>query len=269
MTPETASASRAAERPPLRRVALPSEHGGWGLTLEPIALGLLIAPSWAGLAVGAAALVGFLFRTPAKLVAVDLRRHRRLARTDMAARVAVVEAVVMIVLVVGATASAGWRWWLPVVAAAPLVAVEMAFEIRSRGRRLVPELCGAVGVAAAAGAVVAASGSASMPLAVGAWLVLASRSIAAIPFVRARIAQRRGTAFVPSTAWSDAVAIIVGAIAVALDARLALGAVAVVIVIVVQRWWRRSPAPAPKVIGVRQMSAGLAVVVATAIGTWL
>ncbi|MDX2007394.1 MAG: hypothetical protein SFU83_19325 [Meiothermus sp.] len=29
---------------PLRSVALPNEHGGWGFTLEPILLGLLVAP---------------------------------------------------------------------------------------------------------------------------------------------------------------------------------------------------------------------------------
>ena|SRR5438045_2599608 len=32
----------------IRLVALPVEHGGWGLTLEPIALGLLLAPSEIG-----------------------------------------------------------------------------------------------------------------------------------------------------------------------------------------------------------------------------
>ncbi|WP_426574944.1 hypothetical protein [Aquihabitans sp. McL0605] len=34
----------AAPRSPLRAVALPAEHGGWGLTLEPGLLGLLITP---------------------------------------------------------------------------------------------------------------------------------------------------------------------------------------------------------------------------------
>ena len=29
---------------PLKSVALPTEHGGWGFTLEPLLLGLLLSP---------------------------------------------------------------------------------------------------------------------------------------------------------------------------------------------------------------------------------
>jgi hypothetical protein len=36
----------------VRLVALPAEHGGWGLLLEPIALGLAVAPSLAGTFLG-------------------------------------------------------------------------------------------------------------------------------------------------------------------------------------------------------------------------
>ncbi|RLE22124.1 MAG: hypothetical protein DRJ50_08160, partial [Actinobacteria bacterium] len=56
--------SAGGDRSPWRSVAIPSEHGGWGLTGEPILLGLLLAFSWAGAAVGAAALLAFLVRTP-------------------------------------------------------------------------------------------------------------------------------------------------------------------------------------------------------------
>ena len=52
-------------------MALPAEHGGWGLTLEPGLLGLLMAPSAAGVCVALAALVAFLARTPLKVVVVD------------------------------------------------------------------------------------------------------------------------------------------------------------------------------------------------------
>ena len=29
----------------LKTLALPTEHGGWGITLEPVVLGLLVAPT--------------------------------------------------------------------------------------------------------------------------------------------------------------------------------------------------------------------------------
>lgn len=41
MTAVERAAGRHAPRSPWRSVALPSEHGGWGLTLEPGLLGLV------------------------------------------------------------------------------------------------------------------------------------------------------------------------------------------------------------------------------------
>jgi hypothetical protein len=57
----------------LRSVALPAEHGGRSLTLEPGLLGLLIAPGPAGVCIAAGAMVAFLVRTPLKVVAIDRR----------------------------------------------------------------------------------------------------------------------------------------------------------------------------------------------------
>ena len=57
MTPTASSGNEseapAATRPLWRSVAIPTEHGGWGLTLEPVVLGLAVAPSLAGIALGA------------------------------------------------------------------------------------------------------------------------------------------------------------------------------------------------------------------------
>ena len=51
------------------------------------------------------------------------------------------------------------------------MAVEWWFDIRSKGRRLAPELCGAAGVAASAAAIVLARTD-DLRLAGGVWLVL-------------------------------------------------------------------------------------------------
>ncbi|MBK8334978.1 MAG: YwiC-like family protein [Acidimicrobiaceae bacterium] len=51
-------------RSTLRSVALPTEHGGWGLTLEPVLLGLLLRWSGAGLCLGVAAFVAFMAAHP-------------------------------------------------------------------------------------------------------------------------------------------------------------------------------------------------------------
>ena len=259
----------ASERSPWRAVAVPSEHGGWGLTLEPVLLGLLVAWSWPGLLVGVAAFVAFLARTPAKLVAVDLRRDRRLARTGLAALVAAAEVLFLVAAAVVVTLATGTAWLVPVAVAVPLVAVEWWFDIRSRGRRLVPELCGAVGVAASAAAI-AVAGGASGWLAAALWLVLAARSLGAIPFVRAQIVRwRRGVTDVRSSDVAQVVSVAVAAVAVAADGRVVAGTVFVAVLAVLQARWSRHDPPAVKVLGLRQMALGLALVAVTAAGVAL
>ena len=245
---------------------MPSEHGGWGLTLEPVLLGLLVAWSSAGVALGIAAFTAFLVRTPAKLVAVDLRRQRWLDRSRLALKIAAAELFVLGAAVAAAILLAGWSWVVPVVVAAPLVAVEMSFEIRSRARKLVPELCGAIAVAAVVGSIVIAAGRSS-GLAAGVWLVLAARATGAIPFVRVQILRlRRGTGPVWQGDLAQGCAIALAAIAVIADRRLLPGLAAIVVLAGAQYvWLRRAPIPA-KQTGLRQMAMGVALVAVTAAG---
>jgi hypothetical protein len=251
-------------------VAIPSEHGGWGLTAEPILLGLLLVFSWAGVAIGAAAMLAFLARTPLKLALVDRRRDRELERTVLARRLGVAEVVAIAILGVVALVAAGWHWLIPVAIALPLFAVELSYDIRSRGRRLVPELCGAVGMGAVAAAIVVA-GDGAAALAAAAWLVLAARSLGAIPFIRAQIARlHRGAAGTRVSDLFQLVALAVAAIAVVVDPDVLVGSIAVAVIVVLHVVWvRRSPVPPAKVLGLRQMALGFALVVATAAGVQL
>lgn len=260
---------RSTHRATWRAVAVPREHGGWGLTLEPVLLGLLAAWSWPALAIGIAALGLFLVRTPAKLVAIDVRRRQWRARSHLAARIAVLESAVVIALAATAAVVADPRWLVPVALAAPLVAVELWYDVRSRSRRLLPELCGALGISASSAAIVLASGG-EWGLGLSVWLVLAARSIASVSFVRAQVLLlHRG---VNATFGSDVgqlVGIAAAAAAVVLDRRAWLGAIAVLGITATQAWWSRRP-PAPvKVIGFRQMGLGLALVFATTVGIWI
>ena len=253
-------------RPAWRAVAIPSEHGGWGLTLEPVLLGLLIAPSIAGAALGVAAFLAFLVRTPLKLVAVDIRHDRWLDRSRLALRIALVELIVMVVLVTVAVSTAGWTWIVPALVAAPLVAIELWFDIRSRGRRLVPELCGSIGIASVSAVIVVASGD-SATLAAGVWLVLAARAVGAIPFVRAQIMRlRRGATTTRVSDGAQGVAVLIGVVAVVVDDRMLAGLCGLVVLAALQITWVRRPPIAAKVLGVRQMLLGLGLVAATAIG---
>ena len=266
MTSVIAASHVVGDRTGWRAAALPSEHGGWGLTLEPVLLGLAVAWSGAGVALGLAAFAAFLVRTPLKLIAIDVRRGRWIDRSRLALRIALVELALLAATVAVAVMRAGWSWVAPVLVAGPLVAVELSFDIRSRGRRLLPEMCGALGITAVAASIALAAGE-SDGLAGGLWLILAARAVGAIPFVRVQIMRlRRGHGPVRQSALAQLVSVAVAALAVVADRRLMLGLVGVVVLAAAQLVWvRRAPVPA-KVVGLRQMGMGLALVAVTAVG---
>jgi len=256
----------APARATWRAVVVPSEHGGWGLTLEPALLGMLVAPSVAGAALAIAAFLAFVLRTPLKVVLVDRHRHRELERDHFARRVVAAELTVLLAMIAIAIADAGLDWVVPFAVALPLFAVELWFDSRSRSRRLVPELCGAVGICAVAASIALAGGE-SAALAVALWLVLAARAFASVPFARTQVLRLRTTP--PSPRTSDVAqlaGVAVAAIAVAVDDAVLVGAAAVALVALVQIAWSRGPARPAKAVGFAQLGFGLAVVVATAIG---
>jgi hypothetical protein len=250
----------------LASVALPSEHGGWSLTLEPAVLGLIASPSVAGALIGAGALVAFLARTPAKTVMVDRSRRRSLPRTRLARWVLGFESLLLIGLASGAilTAQRGFGW--PLLVALPLVGVELWFDARSRSRRLIPEMAGSIGVGSVA-SMIALAGGASGTVAVALWVVIAARVVEAVPFVRVQLRRAKHQVF--RLAYSD-IAQVAG-LAIALTgwsfgavpgtgvaALFALAAYHLAMV-------RFRPISTP-MLGAQQVIAGLIVVLATGFG---
>lgn len=250
-------------------MVIPTEHGGWGLTLEPGVLGLLVAPSWAGACLAAAALVAFLARNPARIALLDRRRGRWLPRTRLAVRVVAVETAGLAVLVGAAVVLADGAWWWPAVVAAPLLGLQLWFDARSQSRRLVPELAGASAIAAVSAMIVLAGGGAAA-LAGGTWLVLAGRSLTSLPYARHRIQclHDRPSPTTPLLA-GDAAALVAALAAAVLDRGLVVGAAAVVVLIGAQRIAARRPVSSATVVGIRQTALGFGLVVATAVGVRL
>ncbi len=271
VAPATPAASPPVrrERSPLRAVAVPVEHGGWGLTAEPVLLGLLVAPTVGGLAIGVAAVLAFLARTPLKVALVDRHRGRHLPRTGLAWRVFAVEMLLLVALAaVAAVRGDGWFWW-PLAVAAPILGTELAYDMRSRGRRLVPELAGAIGIGSVAAAIVQAGGR-STPVAVAVWMVLAARGVSAIVTVRDQVGGLHGKARNPRNVLvADAAAVALVAGAAAWEPRVLPGVVAVLVAIGVQRVLSRRRTPRAVVLGLRQTGLGVVVVVTTAVGILL
>ncbi len=249
------------ERPRWRAVAIPTEHGGWGLTLEPVVLGLLIAPSAAGVALGCAALLAFTARTPLKVVLVDRWRGRWLPRTRLAVGVAALEVGLIVVALVAAAVTARGPFWIPLVVAAPLLVVELWFDMRSRSRRLVPELAGTVGIASVGAAIVLADGLAGS-LAAGAWLLVAARAFMSLPFVRFQLQRAKGQ---PHDRRAQDVAQAFGPALVVIGVALGWLPLAALIAIAalacVQFFLARVPPPKAAIIGVQQLVCGLLIVI--------
>jgi hypothetical protein len=228
--------------------------------MEPAVLGLIVAPSIAGAALAGAALVAFVLRTPLKLVFVDVLRSRRLRRTELAIRTAAGLAILLALLVATAATTGERALFWPLLAALPLFAIEFAYDIRSRSRRLVPELLGTIGIGSVVAAIVLADGG-PPALAYGLWFVVAARAVAAIPFVRLQLKRAKhqpaGVGSSDSAQVIAVVVVILGAIVAdaspaAIGAIIGLGAFHVVAA--------RLPVPRVAIIGAQQVVLGLTVV---------
>src|SRR4051794_26497589 len=112
LSPSRTIAKRMAEPPrvSLQRVLIPSEHGGWGFLFEPILLGLLVAPSWVGLALALAAVSAFLVRHPLKLALADRRRGKRYPRTVVAEKLALGLGILAALLLTAALLASPALW---------------------------------------------------------------------------------------------------------------------------------------------------------------
>jgi hypothetical protein len=253
----------------IRSIALPTDHGGWGFTLEPILLGLLVAPSAAAWWISAAALGIFLARRPVKILSTDLVRRRWLPRSRVALAFALLYGGIGLAGAVGALATADGPFLIPVVVALPFAFVGLRADALGKNRTLIAELSGSIAMGATVAAIAIADGWDLAP-AFGLWLILAARDVAAIVLVRGQVRRlhRRPT---NATTIYTIQAMSVAAVALGAAAGItpwlsvvAIGLIALVAVVSLNR----EPVPA-KVIGWTQMAVGLVVVLVTAAGVRL
>ncbi len=186
------SSSAAPTRPaPAARVPsvfLPKEHGSWSLVLEPLALGLLVAPSSAGGALALAALAGFFARRPFKaLFAPAATRHRRAGPAVLIFSVLALGALAL-VLVPGGIAP---LW--PLLVAAPLGGLFAWFDAQNGSRAAAAEVAGSAAFALVPAALATLAGWSAGPALALAALALA-RSVPTVLTVRSSLRQAKGEA---------------------------------------------------------------------------
>jgi len=152
------------------RLTLPKEHGSWSLALEPVAFGLLVAPSAAGTALALAAVSGFFLRRPLKQALAGNHNSRQPLALVCATTLVLVG---LSGLLLAARLGAVDGWW-PLLPAALAGAVFAWCDGRNEAREGAAELAGAVAFAL-------------LPAAFGAfagWPVADSVALAAMMLVR-------------------------------------------------------------------------------------
>jgi hypothetical protein len=260
------SAAKAAPRVRIKTVALPTEHGGWGLSLEPVVLGMLVAPSLAGLCLALATVGAFLARHPLKIAVADWRRGRRFPRTRVAEAFAALYGTVALSGFVAAALTGPAALLIPLALALPLAIIQLAYDFKSRSRALLPELAGATAMAALVASLALAGGFALLP-ALALWAILTARVLPTILYVRARLRAGRGervaggaVIFVHLLACAAALALLFKGLA----SMLALAALAILLIRAVVGL--NSPPVSAKRVGITELLYGALLVGAVVTG---
>ena len=207
--------SQAAPVASWRELVMPKEHGSWSLAFEPLALGLMVAPSLAGASLAFAVAAAFFARRPLNIAMRDHRADRRAAA--FGAVLVCLGVACWFLLIALALAGGGWApWLLPSVL---LGAAFLAFDLRNGGREEAAEVAGAAAFAFLPAAIaVLADWPAFAAFALG--LVMLGRAVPTVLCIRAYLRGAKTGERRPGAALAAA------AIAVAMGVMLARGGVA-------------------------------------------
>ena len=248
----------------LQHLLLPRDHGSWSLAAEPIALGLLAAPSPAGVALALAVGALFFARRPWQCA---------LGRFGSAHRPAALLLLGLLAAFAGAALLAagrlgGWPNLWPALLSLPPATVFLAFDSRGETRAVEAELAGAATFAALPAAF-ATLGGLALPAALSLAAAMLLRSIPAVLVIRAFLRRRKGQSgpVFPALAVS-AVAVI--AMAALHRAGLAnVFTVSVSVLLLLRALWLLGPlAPALRapILGALEAALGVVFVFAAGLG---
>ncbi len=255
----------------LRAIAIPAEHGSWGFLLEPIFLGLLVAPSRPGAYLALAVVAALFTRQPLRIAWVDRRRGKRYDRTVMAERLGLLYSAVALLGLGTAIRAAGLTPLLPLLAASPLLLLFLIHDVRRQSRAWPAELAGSVALAVVATSIAVAGGWAFAPALV-LWVVLAARAVPAVLYVRARLRLGRGAEANIVLALAAHVGGLVLVAGLVWAGVLPALAVLPFVVLLARAAWLLSPSTlsiSTRALGFSELGLGAFTVVMVAVGYWL
>lgn len=260
----TATSSSATANTSFRSLVVPREHGSWSLALEPVALGLLVAPSLAGTFLAVAVVAGFFTRRPLKLAATlpptEPRRAAAFRWTLLFAAIALTALALSAFPGIGGnTPSADWHALWPLLLAAPFGAAFLWFDLRGEMREAEAELAGTAAFALVPATFATLAGWSAAPALALAALMLA-RSLPTVLTVRTylRFAKNKPATALPALAS----ALVAFAIAITLAARALapITACALTGLLAARTAWMLSPFPpawSAKRVGMTEAIVGL------------
>lgn len=208
----------------LTQLAFPTEHGGWGFLSEAIILGLLLAPSSAGIWMALSAFFFFLLYQPVKIFLAKVSsgiqpqtsrltmillgpdfpaqdkqgeaklpekngadKFRTLALTLFIAGYSLLAGLFLYLALPGVSST----FWVIPGLTLPLLAIQWTSSWRRDVRSIRSELSGAVAVAAMAPMIMVVGGW-TLQSALLVWLLLSIRASSSIHFIRQALAASRG-----------------------------------------------------------------------------
>lgn len=208
----------SAANPSFRSLVLPREHGSWSLALEPVALGLLVAPSHGGAWLALAVLAGFFTRRPLKLAATlpasDPRRAAAWRWTLLFAVIALAALGASAATKVPITQQSAFVALWPLLLAAPLGAAFLWFDLRGEMREAEAEIAGSAAFALVPATFATLAGWPAAPALALAALMLA-RSVPTVLTVRTflRLAKGKASTALPALASAGVALLLVLALA--------------------------------------------------------
>lgn len=255
----------------LRSIALPAEHGGWGLLTEPILLALLVAPSWQGLILGLAVVSLFLLHQPVKIALKDNLKRRRVPRTQWAERFVLLYGGLGIALILILVNLNGINFLLPMIVGSVFAFVQVFYDARNKSRDLIPEISGAIALASTASSMALLAGWTIIP-ALMLWLLLSTRALTAIIYVRVRLRMAFNKPHSKASAYGVhiiALFVFIWLVMRRLIPMLSIAAILMLLARTIKGLVFPKAGIKPKVIGFSEMGFGFAYTLILAIGYWM
>jgi hypothetical protein len=173
---------------------------------------------------------------------------------------------------VAAYLTAGAEPFIPLLLAAPLIAVQLIYDATNRSRDWIPEVAGPAALAAVS-ASLAIAGGWSLASALPLWGIMAARAVPAVMYVRARLRLEKGQSFNRTPVFIAHVAAILVALALAATDVVPVVVVFALAILLLRAIYGLSPRPQPtpaKIIGLQELGLGIMTVALVYSGyTWV